>query len=90
MSNITLSFEKDGSEGLIHNVPWEEKRYAKWGSQNFGVPGPVFWVVFQGIILISKHTNDPCLDCSPPVSVSAVQELNDLKFIVPIEYKVRG
>ena len=28
-----------------------EKRYAKWGSQNFGVPGLVFWVVFQGIIL---------------------------------------
>ena len=42
MSNITLSFEKDGSDRLTHNVPWGEKRYAKWDSQNFGVPGPVF------------------------------------------------
>ena len=29
MSNITLSFEKDGSEGLTHNVPWGRK-----GTQN--------------------------------------------------------
>ena len=42
MSNITLSFEKDGSDRLTHNVPWGKKRYAKWDSQNFGVPGPVF------------------------------------------------
>ena len=29
MSNIKLSFEKDGSEGLIHNVSWGRK-----GTQN--------------------------------------------------------
>ena len=29
MSNITLSFEKDGSDRLTHNVPWGRK-----GTQN--------------------------------------------------------
>ena len=33
-----------------------EERYAKWDSQNFGVPGPVFWVVFQGIILVLSQS----------------------------------
>ena len=42
MSNITLSFEKDGSVRVTLNVPWGRKRYAKWDSQNFGVPGSVF------------------------------------------------
>ena len=52
MSNNALSFEKDGSDGLTHNVQRGRK-----GTQNeigrvLGYQGLFCWVVFQGIILI--------------------------------------
>ena len=54
MSNIALSFEKDGSDGLTHNVQRGRK-----GTQNgivriLGYQVLFFWVVFQGIILIQS------------------------------------
>ena len=43
MSNITLSFEKDGSDRLTHNVPWGKK-----GTQNGIVRILGYQVLFLG------------------------------------------
>ena len=42
MSNIALSFEKDGSDGLTHNVQRGRKGTQNGIVNRFGVPGPVF------------------------------------------------
>ena len=71
MSNITLSFEKDGSDRLTHNVPWGRK-----GTQNGIARILGYQVLFLGR-LPGDHFMVAAVGCARGITMKGCTLLSD-------------